>query len=189
MLKDDSSNDADQVCDLRIILIAAQKNYVIDASLGDRPIAGADAYVMNIWLAQYDDYLIVQCAMLYGLEPGLQKRFERQGAYKMFQELKLVFQTHVERYETFDKYFAYKMEENSSTSEHVLRLSEYYNCLNQVGVNLPDKIVIDKVLQSLSPSYWNFVMNYNMQGMTKVIPEIFAMLKSAKVEIKKSIKC
>ena len=66
----------------------------------------------------------------------------------MFQELKLVFQTHaqVKRYETSNKYFAYKMEENSSTGEHVLRLSEYYNRLNQVGVNLPDKIVIDRVL-------------------------------------------
>ena len=86
--------------------------------------------------------------MLYGLEPGLQKCFELQGAYKMFQTLKLVFHTHarVERYETSNKYFAYKMEENSSTSEHVLRLSEYYNRLNQVGVNLPDKIVIDRVL-------------------------------------------
>ena len=86
--------------------------------------------------------------MLYGLESGLQRRFERHGAYEMFQELKLVFKTHahVERYETFDKYFAYKMEENSSTSEHVLRMSEYYNHLNQVGVNLPDKIVIDRAL-------------------------------------------
>ena len=86
--------------------------------------------------------------MLYGLESGLQRRFERHGAYEMFQELKLVFQTHahVERYETFDKYFAYKMEENRSTSEHVLRMSEYYNHLNQVGVNLPDKKVIDRVL-------------------------------------------
>ena len=86
--------------------------------------------------------------MLYGLEPGLQKCFERHRTYEMFQELKLVFQTYarVERYETSDKYFAYKMEENSSTDEHVLRLSEYYNCLNQVGVNLPDKIVIDRVL-------------------------------------------
>ena len=27
-------------------------------------------------------------------------------------------------------------------------------------------------------------MNYNMQGMTKTIPEFFMMLKSAKVEIK-----
>ena len=42
-----------------IILIVAQKNYVLDAPLGDRPIAGADADVMNVWLAQYDDYLIV----------------------------------------------------------------------------------------------------------------------------------
>ena len=28
-------------------------------------------------------------------------------------------------------------------------------------------------------------MNYNMQGITKMIPELFAMLKSMKVEIKK----
>ena len=72
MLKDDSSNDADQVRDLRIILIAAQKNYVLDAPLGDRPIAELDANVMNVWLAQYDDYLIVQCTMLNSLESGLQ---------------------------------------------------------------------------------------------------------------------
>ena len=58
-LKDVSSNDADWIHDLRFILIAAQKNYVLNAPLGDRPIAGADADVMNIWLAQYDDYLIV----------------------------------------------------------------------------------------------------------------------------------
>ena len=38
------------------------------------------------------------------------------------------------------------MEENRSTSEHVLRLSGYYNRLNQVGVYLPDKIVIDKIV-------------------------------------------
>ena len=58
------------------------------------------------------------------------------------------FQAHarIERNETFDKFFAYKMEENSSASEHVLRMSGCYNHLNQVGVKLPDKIVIDRVL-------------------------------------------
>ena len=59
MLKDVSSNDPDLVRDLRIILIVAQKNYVLDAPLGDKPIAGADADVMNVWQARYDDYLIV----------------------------------------------------------------------------------------------------------------------------------
>ena len=58
MLKNVSSNDADWIHDLRIILIAAQKNYVLYAPLGDTPIAGADADIMNVWLAQYD-YLIV----------------------------------------------------------------------------------------------------------------------------------
>ena len=58
-LKDVSSNDADWIRDLRIVLTAAQNNYVLDAPLGDRPSAGADADVMNVWLAQYDDYLIV----------------------------------------------------------------------------------------------------------------------------------
>src|SRR3989337_1493088 len=90
-LKDDGSNYTDWVRNLRIILIAAQKNYVLDASLGDRPVAGATVDVMNVWQARSDDYSIVQCAMLYDLEPGLQRRFERHGAYEMFQELKLYF--------------------------------------------------------------------------------------------------
>ena len=59
MLKDVSSNDADWIRHLRFILIAAQKNYVLDAPLGDGPTEGADADVMNVWQARYDDYLIV----------------------------------------------------------------------------------------------------------------------------------
>ena len=58
-LKDVSSNDADWIRDMMIILIAAHKNYVLDAPLGDRTIAGADADVMNVWQARYDDHLIV----------------------------------------------------------------------------------------------------------------------------------
>ena len=50
-MKDVSINDADWICDLMIILIAAQKNYVLDAPLGDKPIAGADVDVMNVWRA------------------------------------------------------------------------------------------------------------------------------------------
>ena len=59
--------------------------------------------------------------MLYGLEPGLQKRFEHHGAYEMFQELNLVFQAHarVERYETSDKFFAYKMDSQWACAQNV----------------------------------------------------------------------
>ena len=47
-LKDDGSNYTDWVHNLRVILIAARKNYVLDATLDDRPIAGADADVVNV---------------------------------------------------------------------------------------------------------------------------------------------
>src|SRR5215216_4758321 len=186
-LKDDSSNDTDLVCNLRIILIAAQKNYVLDAPLGDRPAVGATSDVMNVSQARSDDYSIVQCAMLYGLEPGLQRRFERHGSYEMFQDLNLIFQANarIERYKVSNKFCSCKMEENSSISEHILRMSGYHNHLTQLGVTLPDDSVIDRVLQSLPPSYKSFVMNYNMQGMDKTILELFAMLKAAEVEIKK----
>ena len=58
-LKNDGTNYTDWVRNLRIILIAAYKNYVLDAPLGERPAAGADADVMNVWQARSDDYSIV----------------------------------------------------------------------------------------------------------------------------------
>ena len=99
-----------------------------------------------------------------GLESGLQRRFERHGAYEMFQELKLIFQSNarVERYEVFNKFYNCKMEENSYVNEHILRMSGYHNHLTHLGVDLLFDCVIDRVLQSLPPSYKCFVMNYNM---------------------------
>ena len=84
-----------------------------------------------------------------------------------------------------NKFYSCKMEENSSITEHILKKSVYNNHLIQQEVNVPDDSVIDRILQSLPPSYKSFVMNYNMQGMDKTIPELFAMLKAAEVEIKK----
>ena len=66
-LKDDGSNFVDWLRNLRIILTAAQKVYVLNAPLGDPPAPGASADVMNVWQTRSDDYSIVQCAMLYGL--------------------------------------------------------------------------------------------------------------------------
>ena len=50
-LKDEGSNYTDWVHNLRIILIAAQKNYVLEAPLGARPAADATNNVKNVWHA------------------------------------------------------------------------------------------------------------------------------------------
>ena len=58
-LKDDGSNYTDWVCNLRIILIAAQKNYVLEAPLGARPTADVVDDVKNVWQSKANDYSIV----------------------------------------------------------------------------------------------------------------------------------
>ena len=43
---------------------------IIDTLEMYQPAAGATPDVMNVWQSKADDYSIVQCAMLYGLELG-----------------------------------------------------------------------------------------------------------------------
>ena len=45
----------------------------MEAPIGDKPAVGATLDVVNTWQSKADDYSIVHYAMLYGLEPGLQK--------------------------------------------------------------------------------------------------------------------
>ena len=58
-LKHDSSNDAEWVRNPRIILIAAQKNYVVEAPLGDKPATDVADNVKDVWQSKADDYSIV----------------------------------------------------------------------------------------------------------------------------------
>ena len=99
----------------------------------------------------------------------------------------MIFDTHaaVESYEASEKFFSCMMEEHSSVSEHVLKMSGYVDKLIALGITIPIELGIHRVLQSLPPSYKSFVMNYNMQGMKKSLPELLSMLKTAEVEIKK----
>src|SRR3954470_20443044 len=77
------------------------------------------------------------------------------------------------------------MDDHGNVSEHVVKMSGYVQRLNALECQIPDELVVDRVLQSLTPSYKGFMLKYNMQGMTKTPSELFAMLKTAEVEIKK----
>ena len=67
-LKDDGSNFVDWALNLRIILQVGKNNYVLNAALGDEPPATYDQDVLNAWQSRKEDYSVVQCAVLYGLE-------------------------------------------------------------------------------------------------------------------------
>jgi hypothetical protein len=79
-------------------------------------------------------------------------------------ELKMIFDTHaaVESYDASEKIFSCMMEESSSVSKNILKMSGYADKLIALGITIPIELGIHRVLQSLPPSYRSFVMNYNM---------------------------
>src|ERR1041385_5019319 len=186
-LKTDGSNFTNWFRTLRILLVPLKMAYVLKAAVGDEPPADASQDEKNVYLSKTDDYNLVHSGMLYSMEAELQKRFERMGAYEIITDLKAVFapQARAEHYEASEAFFSAKMDEHSSVSEHVVKMSGYVQCLNALECQIPDELAVDRVLQSLPPSYKGFVLNYNMQGMTKTLSELFSMLKTAEVEIKK----
>ncbi|KAK1584896.1 hypothetical protein QYE76_016622, partial [Lolium multiflorum] len=154
---------------------------------GSPPPPAVSEDIKNVYETRVTRYSEVQCAILCSLEAELQKRFEHHDPCDMMRELKLIFETHaaVESYEASKQFFNCMMEEGSSVSEHMFAMSGHAKKLSDLGIVIPNKLGIHRVLQSLPPSYKNFVMNYNMQNMNKELPELFSMLKSAEVEIKK----
>jgi hypothetical protein len=77
------------------------------------------------------------------------------------------------------------MEEGSSVSENAIKMSGYTQRLEQLDSKIPEELKIDRVLQSLPPSYKGFAVTHNQIGSTDTITELFAKLKAAEVDIKK----
>src|SRR3954462_238721 len=67
-------------------------------------------------------------------------------------------------------------DEKNNVSEHVVKRSDCVQSHKTLEYEIPDELAIDRVLQSLPPSYKQFVLNYKMHGMNKTLSEILAML-------------
>ncbi|KAK1682201.1 hypothetical protein QYE76_043049 [Lolium multiflorum] len=183
-LKSNGSNFTDWFRHVRIFLNGGNLQYVLDAPLGDPPAETETDEVKNVYATRKTRYSQVQCAILCSLESDLQKRFEHHDPHELMKELKTIFETHaaVECYEASKHFFSCMMEEGSSISEHMLVMTGHAKKLGDLGIVIPNRLGINRVLQSLPPSYKNFVMNYNMQNMNKEFPELFGMLKAAEIK-------
>ena len=150
-LKTDGSNFMSWYRTLRILLAPHKMTYVLEAALGDKPTDTASQDERNVFQSKADDSSFVQSGMLYAMEAELQKRYENMGAFEMITDLKAVFapQARAERYEASELFFSTKMEEHSSVSKHVVKISGYVQRLNALECKIPNELATDRVLQSL----------------------------------------
>ena len=136
------SNFTNSAINLRILLTAAQKQYVLEAPLGPPPAPDAPDEENNVYVTRQEDHNLVYCGILYGLEPELRKHFENGNTFDIMGELKMIFDTHatIESYDASEKFFSCMMEENNSISEHVRKISGYADMLVSLGITVNTRI-------------------------------------------------
>ena len=90
--------------------------------------------------------------------------FEETQPSDIFQVLKESFgiPDDVERYKTSCAIFNTKMREGGSVMDHVMNMIELIECLGKLGFPLHEQLGKDAILNSLPPSYLNFLDHYRM---------------------------
>ncbi|KAK8585384.1 hypothetical protein V6N13_076258 [Hibiscus sabdariffa] len=172
---------------LRIVLKQERKEYVIEEDVPIDPGANASRVDKDKYKKHMDDMLDVGCLMLATMTPELQKQHEDMVAYEMIQNLKDIYegQAHQERYETSKALFQCKMSEGAQVGAHVIKMMGYMQKLEKLGFALNNELAIDVILQSLSDSFNEFVLNFNMNEINKTLPQLLGMLRTTESNMKK----
>ncbi|GJU93819.1 hypothetical protein Tco_1318575 [Tanacetum coccineum] len=77
-----------------------------------------------------------------------------------------------------------EMENCQSVSSHVLKMKSFIDKLEHLGHPWSHVLAVNTVLGSVTKSFDNFVMNYNMHGWdNKSLGELHLMLKTAKKNV------
>jgi hypothetical protein len=73
------------------------------------------------------------------------------STFEIITDLKAIFapQARAESYEASELFLSSCMDEHSSVSEHIVKISGYVQRLNVLECQIPDEIAIYRVLQSL----------------------------------------
>ncbi|KAK8515201.1 hypothetical protein V6N12_019249 [Hibiscus sabdariffa] len=72
------------------------------------------------------------------------------------------------------------MSEGTLVGAHVIKMMGYIQTLEKQGFALNNELVTDVILQSLSDSFKQFILNFNMNDIDKTFPQLLGMLRIAK---------
>ncbi|KAK8539410.1 hypothetical protein V6N13_104356 [Hibiscus sabdariffa] len=78
------------------------------------------------------------------------------------------------------------MSEGTPVGAHVIKMMGYIQTLEKQGFAINNELVTDVILQSLSDSFKQFILNFNMNDIDKTLPQLLGMLRTAKSNLKKN---
>ncbi|KAL0289096.1 UNVERIFIED_CONTAM: hypothetical protein Sradi_7081100 [Sesamum radiatum] len=140
-----------------------------------------------MWL---EDNRKVRSIILGSMTSDIQKQYDRhddvQSIMLRMSQIYAVPDRHI-RYAATKAFFGTKMIEGSSVQEHGVKMLSLVEKLKNLKANLEKEMYIDVILQSLTPSFDSFIVNYNMNGLDKDLHKLINMLVQYEATIEKSM--
>ncbi|GJT17261.1 hypothetical protein Tco_0875967 [Tanacetum coccineum] len=174
---------------LRIVLRSEGKLVHLEQPMTPLPYPVASQAARDAYEALNDAQNEVACLMLGSMSPELQRTLENYKAYDMIQELKTMFEEQAkhELFEIVKAFHACKQEEGQSVSSYLLKMKSYLDTLERLGYPMPNELGVSLILNSLNKDYEQFVKNYNMHSMGKMLVDLHAILKHHEKGIPKKV--
>ncbi|GJT02733.1 zinc finger, CCHC-type containing protein [Tanacetum coccineum] len=174
------SNFTNWYCNLRTVLRYEKKMKFVEQPTRPAPDPETpDPDTINKYYEIVNLKQDVACLMLSSMSPDLHRTLEKYNAYDMLKELKTMFeeQAKQELFETVKAFHACKQEEGQLVSFYLLKIKSYLDTMECLSYAMPNELGVSLILNSLKKNYDQFVQNYNMHSMRKMIAELHAMLK------------
>ncbi|KAL0420384.1 UNVERIFIED_CONTAM: hypothetical protein Slati_3061300 [Sesamum latifolium] len=129
------------------------------------------------------DHHNVRSVILASMSNNIQKQYDRlddvDSIVQRMKEVYAIVDRHT-RYVTTKEFFRTKITERSSVQEYKFKKLSLVEKLEDLKVGLDNVTYIDVILQSLSRSFYPFIVNFNMNWLEKSINELINMLVKGK---------
>ncbi|XP_074291699.1 uncharacterized protein LOC141618484 [Silene latifolia] len=148
------------------------------------PNARSTTAVREVFETYQKESIAVKNVFIFSMEPDLQRSaIKMSTGYEIYTRLMTMFSQvpRIIQYEAASQFIALNIKEGQKVSPHMLKMIEYVETLKLQGVEIPEQLVIDRVLHSLSriKGYVQFRVNYNMQNLKTDLHELDKMLVQA----------
>jgi hypothetical protein len=173
-------NYNDWLRNVKLVLAVQRVAYVLETPL---PVINEQSTADERTQADQwkQDEILAKCVILSSMSNELQRQHENLDSSSIMLRLKELYAEpdRAARYEISKELFGAKMKEGESVQIHVLKMIDSIERLGQLGFVMDHELSIDLVLQSLPPSYAQFVLNFNMNKLEVTLPELLNMLRTA----------
>jgi len=183
-LEKNGSNFSDWNAQLRLAAEGDDKLRYLTEESPPEPSTRSTPATRQAYETYHKESAAIKNVLIFSMEADLQRSAIKMAtAHEIYTKLVTMFaQTpRILQYEAATAFFDIDLKEGQKVSPHVLKLMEHVETLKMHKVEIPDELVVDRILHSLKriKGYVQFRVNFNMQNKQVSLQELHKMLVQA----------